>query len=201
MTSERSRSRKNSSSAAARWNRRYREGGNRGEDPSPLLLRAIETLPPGSALELACGAGRNAIALARRGWNVTAIDVSPVAIELLHERARNAKVEIDARVDDLESPDFRLPRNRYDLVCDFYFLARDLFPQMRRAVRPGGRFVGSIHLIDDAPGIKPMNPAYLLEAGELRRQFRRWEILFDREGKPEDSDHDRLTADIIAVRR
>lgn len=196
MTSARSRTR--SSAPAARWNRRYREGGDLGEDPSPLLIRAVRARRPGVALELACGAGRNAIYLAKLGWRVTAVDVSRVAIDVLKDRSAAAGVEIDARVGDLESGSFPIAPNSYDLICDFYFLDRDLFPAIRRGIKPAGLFAGSIHLHDDSPDLKPMNPDYLLADGELRRYFSRWKILHYREGKPDDADHDRRCADIIA---
>lgn len=156
---------------------------------------------PGLALELACGAGRNALYLAEQGWRVSAVDVSRVAIGILNKRSLASGVKIDARVIDLEADTFLIARNSYDLICDFYFLDRNLFPAIRRGIRPGGLFVGSIHLHDDSPGLKPMNPAYLLGDGELRRYFRGWEILHYSEGKPEDRDHDRRSADIIVRKR
>ena len=52
-------------------------------DPHPLLVEAASKLTPGRALDLACGTGRNALWLAQHGWDVTAVDASPTAIETL----------------------------------------------------------------------------------------------------------------------
>jgi tellurite methyltransferase len=182
------------------WNERYRSGANLSENPSPLLLRAVRTVRPGSALELACGAGRNAIYLASMGWAVTAVDLSPVAIETLQSRASAMNLSIDARLADLEAGEFSIAPQSWDLICAFYYLQRDLFEPIREGIRRGGLFVGSIHMADDTPGLRPMNPAYLLDEGELRAAFSGWEILHDQEGKATDSDHDRRSAEIIALK-
>jgi tellurite methyltransferase len=182
------------------WNERYRSGANLGESPSPLLLRAVRDVPPGSALELACGAGRNAIYLASLGWAVTAVDLSPVAVETLLSRANSMHLSVDARRADLEAGEFSIIPDSWDLICAFYYLQRDLFEPIRNGIRPGGLFVGSIHMPDDTPGLRPMNPAYLLNEGELRAAFRGWEILHYQEGKATDSDHDRRSAEIIAMK-
>jgi len=132
---------------------------------------------------------------------VTAVDVSSVAIEILRRRAAEAGVEVDARVGNLEAGELAIKRSAYDLICDFYYLQRDLFPRIRRGLRPGGRFVASIHMRDADPDVTPMNPAYLLDPGELRQFFKGWDIVYYREGKPNDSDHNRNSADIIAKKR
>lgn len=180
------------------WNERYRSGANLSEQPSPLLVRAVRGVAPGSALELACGAGRNAIYLATLGWKVTAVDLSPVAIDTLKSRAGSMDLSIDARLADLEAGEFTIPADSWDLICAFYYLQRDLFEPIRAGIRSGGLFVGSIHMPDDTPGLRPMNPAYLLNEGELRAAFPGWKILHDQEGKATDSDHDRRSAEIIA---
>lgn len=184
----------------ADWNERYRRGEHAGTEPSQLLVRAAKSLAPGRALDIACGAGRHAIFLAERGWRVTAVDASVVGIEITKERARERGVVIDARVADLAQGEFLIGPGAYDLVIVFYYLQRDLFPQIRAGVRPGGAVVAAIHTVDDSPGVKPMNAAFLLEPGELRAEFQGWEIEHYDEGKPHDDEHQRRTAEIIARR-
>src|SRR5207247_5889259 len=65
-----------------RWNERYRSGDFERQ-PSPLVIEATAALAPGRALDLACGAGRNAIYLADRGWRVVAVDGSIEALKLV----------------------------------------------------------------------------------------------------------------------
>lgn len=182
------------------WDERYRSGAHNNKEPSPLLVTAIKNLIPGRALDLACGAGRHAIFLARHGWQVTAVDSSRVGVEILQERAREAGVTIDTRVADLETGEFRIEPEAYDLICIFYYLQRDLFPAIRAAVKPGGAAVAAIHLNDGKADAKPHNPAFLLERDELRTLFIDWEVLHYREGPADDGGHHHDTAYLIARR-
>jgi SAM-dependent methyltransferase len=169
------------------WDRHYSDPANVDFTPAPLLVEAAEWLPPGRALDLACGAGRNALFLAGLGWHVTAVDRSAAAIRLLRERS--AGLEIDSRVADLEAGGFTIEPGAFDLVCDFYYLQRDLFPAIREGVRPGGVFLGAIHLGDSR---------YAMAPGELRREFHGWKILYYSES-PEPGGR-RTSARIIARR-
>jgi len=170
-----------------RWDQKYRSGYGAGGAVEPLLAGAVANLRPGRALDLACGLGRNALYLAERGWHVTALDYSIVAIETL----RNSS--IDARVVDLEDPAFQLPDSQYDLILDILYLRRSLFPQIRTALKPGGIFVAMIALFDNDA---PMNADYLCAPDELRMVFADWTIHHYREGK----NHRRNVAEIVAER-
>ena len=196
------------------WDERYRSGEHTMKEPSPLLLEAIKDLKPGCAFDLACGVGRHAIYLAENGWSVTAVDSSRVGIEILRQRARESSarnplptcrdsqascpLEIDAVVADLERGEFQIKPTTYDLICNFYYLQRDLFPSIRAGVKPGGAFVAAIHLNDGNPDAKPYNPAFLLEPGELKTLFSDWEITYYHEGPSDEGGHHHDTAYLIA---
>lgn len=194
------------------WDERYRRGEHATVEPSKLLARAVESfasqveggnLQGRRALDLACGAGRHAVFLAALGMNVTAVDASRVGVELTQSRARERGLEVDARVANLERGDFKIEEGAYDLVCDFYYLQRDLFPRMRAALRAGGLLVAAIHMTDESPHAKPMNPDYLLRPGELRAAFGGLEILhyLETEGHDRDAgEHTRRSAELIARR-
>ena len=158
------------------WDERYRDGEHTTAEPSPLLRMAVAGVRPGRALDLACGAGRHTIFLAKSGWNVLAVDGSNAAIEMLRQRALENGITADARVTDLESDEFQIQADEYDLVCDFQYLQRDLFPAIRAGVKPGGLVVAEIHLNDGKPNLNPANPKFLLERGELQKIFGAWEI-------------------------
>ena len=151
------------------WEERYADAGSLDFTPSPVLAELTE-VAPGRALDLACGAGRNALYLASLGWTVVAVDGSAAAIGIL--RGRAAGLAIDARVADLESGGFVIEPAAYDLICDFFYLDRGLFPHMREGVRPGGLFAGEIHLEDGTPH------RFVLKPGELRHEFAGWKILY-----------------------
>lgn len=177
------------------WNARYRAGEQVFDSPSPLVVEFTRHLNPGSALDLACGAGRNALYLAEHGWRVTAVDGSPVAIDLLAERAQQRKLAIDARVTDLEAGGLDLGTEAYDLVLSCYYFQRNLIPAMKQALRPGGLLIAIVHLADaDQPEGTPTR-AY---PGELRASFGRWRVLHYREGEPGESCHRRVVAEMVA---
>jgi SAM-dependent methyltransferase len=168
------------------WDQYYANAADATTAPSSLLVEVAELLPAGRALDLACGTGRNALYLAQLGWRVTAVDSSAVAIAKLRERAGG--LAIDARVADLEAREFAIAASAYDLICDFYYLQRDLFPSIRDGVRPGGAFVGAIHL----------EGSFAIAPGELRGEFAGWKILYYSESAEEA--RSRRSARIIARR-
>lgn len=197
------------------WDERYQRGDHSSAEPSKLLRRAVATLTPGRALDLACGAGRHAIFLAGLGWDVTAIDSSRAGIEIMQQRTIESNVTIDAHIADLERGEFPIATESYELICDFYYLQRDLFPQLRAGIKRGGTFVAAIHLISDHPledaSEDPLedplkarrNPAFLLAAGELRAEFRGWDITHYHETRVDDDDpgeHHYRSAEIIATK-
>lgn len=184
-----------------RWNERYRRGEETfGFAPSSPLPAAVAGRAPGLALDLACGAGRHAIYLAERGWQVVAVDGAEAGVELMRREAarRGVADRITAHVADLMARPrgFSLAADGYDLVCDFYFLDRTLFDDIRAAVRPGGLFVAAIHLAD--PGDPPDR---LLAPGELARIVAPWGWQVDlAEGASREHGHGRGTVHLVARR-
>ena len=161
-------------------------------------------MSPGRALDLACGAGRNAIWLARRGWRVDAVDGAEAALDLLLAAAGRAgcRDRITAHAADLESepPGFKIALDGYDLIVDCHFLHRPLFPAIRKGARPGGLFVAALHLPAPSAG---KGHRYVLQPGELETVVRewRWDILHSAERGAEPSAGDDLgVAEIIARR-
>lgn len=186
------------------WDDRYSRGEHATSEPGKLLVRVVKNVKPGRALDVACGAGRHAVYLASHGWDVTAVDSSRVGIELLNERARAVGATVNAQIADLEGGDIQIERDAYDLICVFYYLQRDLFPQLCMGLRTGGTFIAAIHLVDESPDIKPMNPDFLLQPGELREFFRGWTIEHYHETANHDTDagdHTRRSAEIVARKR
>ncbi|PWU00597.1 MAG: SAM-dependent methyltransferase [Terriglobia bacterium] len=174
------------------WDERYRLAEKLDSTPVPLLVEVADLLPPGRALDLACGAGRNALYLAGLGWSVVAVDSSQAALDIVRNRAAAARLAIDIRQGDLEADACAVEPDAYDLICDFFYLQRNLFPRIRAAVRPGGLFTAEIHLRDAQPH------RFVLEPGELRQEFASWKILYYSEStRP---GHARPTAQIIARR-
>jgi tellurite methyltransferase len=183
----------------ADWDKRYLQGEHLNDEPHSLITRITSSLKPGRALDVACGPGRHAIWLAERGWAVTGVDSSRVAIELLQERAGAKGVVIDSITADLEKREFAIETESYDLIVVCNYLQRDLFPAIRAGTRVGGIVIAIIAMVDDDPKVRPMNPAYLLRPGELRAEFAGWKLIHDFEGK-QTGDSSRAMAQIVARR-
>jgi SAM-dependent methyltransferase len=180
------------SSGLQEWDERHRNATERDDaTPVPLVIATASEMKPGRALDLASGAGRNALWLAEHGWSVTAVDGSPAAIELLRERALKRGLKVNAQVVDLEKGQYAIEPAQWDLVVISYYLQRDLFEPAKRGVVPGG-VLAAIVLLGGG--------RFSLPAGELRGYFSGWEILHDREGNPGDSPGHRAVTEIVARR-
>ena len=163
-------------SKSSYWDTRYRSGQSTNYLPSAFLEQAIERLVPGRALDLACGAGRNSFALARRGWRVDAVDASPEALKIARSRIAMLNLECEFKQADLETRLYAIDDQSYDLIIDFFYLHRPLWPVIRSGLKSGGVFVAEIHLQDLTPGLRPMRREFLLDEGELHSEFADWRI-------------------------
>ncbi len=179
------------------WDARHREAAqNSPADPASIVSEWLPLLPTGQALDLACGTGRHTLLLAGREQSVTAIDWSGTALDILENRARNAKLHVsraDAatfahsrtrgiRLIQANLEEIQLPDAAFSLVLCLQYLQRSLFSQMARAVQPGGMLLFETFTraqLNYSGG--PRNPSYLLEPGELRTAFPELHVLFYRE--------------------
>ena len=107
-----------------------------------VLPRLLAQLEPDSrrAVDIACGAGRDAVFLAEHGFEVEAIDVLPDALERAQDLARRSGVRLTTRLMDVENAP-SIAAGSYDLICVFNFLFRPLLPLLEEALRPGGFLV------------------------------------------------------------
>jgi tellurite methyltransferase len=172
------------------WDRRYRAGEQVSTTPAPLVVEFTSELVPGSALDLASGPGRNALFLAERGWRVTAVDSSPVAIELLRERNPSIK----AQLADLETGEFEMLPQAFDLVLSCYYLQRGLIPAMQSALRPCGLLIMVARLADVG---QPQGTPTRAYPGELRAFFDGWRIVRYWEGDRGGLDHRHAVAEVV----
>jgi SAM-dependent methyltransferase len=182
------------------WDKRYRLKEHAASDleagPTPLLIETAARLKPGRALDLACGAGRNALWLAERGWEVAAADGAQTAIEILRSRALQLGVKIAGVVVDLEIGEFEIQPAHWDLIAICYYLQRNLFDPAKRGVVPGGILISIVHLNEPGEADGP----FRLRPGEHEKYFAGWELLHLREGKAIDPAHRRAVSEIVARR-
>ncbi len=182
----------------AEWDAKHRvTAGNGPAEPAGIVWELLPLLPHGPALDLACGAGRHTLLLAKQSQPVTAVDGSPAALDSLAQQARaenlnvhresNQKIAAETRnrhirlvQADLERA--ILPAESFALILCIHYLQRSLHPQIEDALLPGGMLVFETYTraqMEFAHG--PHNPAFLLETGELRTAFPSLDPVFYRE--------------------
>lgn len=151
----------------------------------PSVARVLEEnlhlLPDGGrALELACGLGGNALALAAKGLDVTAWDLSPVAIGRLREStAAQGLTNLSAEVRDVEmAPP---PAESFDIIVVSYYLERRLIPHLIAALRPGGLIFYQTFTRIAVSDEGPSNPDFRLDDNELIELFGALKVRFYRE--------------------
>jgi len=181
-----------------RWDERYRAGayGDRTHpselvaEHAPDVIATQRTAGDGSeleALDIACGAGRNALYLARLGYRVDAVDVSAEALARGEAAARAAGLGISWIRRDL---DHGLPRGLgdYDLIVIVRYLDLSLVTAAAERLRPGGYLICEAHLATEAPVIGPRDPAFRVAPGELRDAAAALQVVEYWEGLTSDPD-------------
>lgn len=144
---------------------------NEPQPSSPWLDDHLHRLSPGGrVLDVACGRGRHALFLARRGFRVHAIDRAADAIAFVRDCAGREGLALTADVLDLETdPPPSLGHGLYDAVVVFRYLHRPLFPMLIEALAAGATLVYETFTTAQAVRGRPTNPRFLLEPGELVR--------------------------------
>jgi 2-polyprenyl-3-methyl-5-hydroxy-6-metoxy-1,4-benzoquinol methylase len=119
----------------AKWDARYAQG-SAGEAPAWIDAPDLELPRGGRALDVAAGSGRIALWAARRGLEVTAVDVSPVGLAILSSAAAREGLAIETVQVDLEQAE--LPAGPFSLITCFHYHQPSLWPALRSRLAPGG---------------------------------------------------------------
>lgn len=178
------------------WDERYHELGNPAGEPSLFLRENINALSRGQALDLAMGNGRNTLFLALHGYAVDAIDSSREAADRLRSFVKKKSLPVQVIEADLSSHE--LEENRYDLIINFYFLERSLFPRIKRALKKGGMLLFETYTTGQVRYGRPHNPDYLLQPNELIRSFSDLHIIFYHERVVASPEETKALASLLA---
>src|SRR5712671_5040660 len=152
----------------ARWDIKYEQGLPSLTEPDPFFISAYERFVTPSlpklgegrvALDLAGGPGRHALWLASRGWQVTVVDVSDVAIGKLRQAALELNVNVDLFAGD--AAEYKLKPAQFNLIVLFYHLDRSLFPRIVSALKSGGLLICKMSLRWDS-GVRLQRPVPVL---------------------------------------
>lgn len=172
---------------AAAWNARYDTDELiwKGE-PNRFLPDEVDGLRAGTALDLACGEGRNAVWLALQGWTVTGVDFSDVGLDKARRLAEDRSADVRWVVADATT--WEPPAEGFDLVAVFYLQlpAEDRRAAMgtaARALAVGGTLVmvghDLLNLTEGHGG--PQQPGVLLTAEDILDDLTAAEVAFDLE--------------------
>ena len=176
-----------------RWDARYAAGayGARGH-PSDLVAawapRILPDLPPRPrALDLACGAGRNARYLARLGFRVDALDISDAGLASARAAAAEEGVGVRWTQYDLDQ-DLPLDCSGFHLILMIRYVNLRLLRGLPERLAPGGWLICEEHLRSDADVIGPSNPAFRVAPGAVLEAVAGMEVRLTTEGVVRDPD-------------
>ena len=162
----------------AAWDKTYqRKEFVYGKEPAAFLVRVIDQLPKGLALDIASGEGRNAVYLAKKGLKVEAVDISAVGLRKAQQLAAENNVRVKTINADLNK--YQIRPEHYSVILNFYYLQRNLIPQIRMGLKHGGVVVFESNTMEQLknPGGSEMEKSFLLNPGELKQAFADFQIL------------------------
>jgi SAM-dependent methyltransferase len=170
------------------WDDRYRsKTALWSGDPNPQLVSEVVDLASGLALDVGAGEGADAIWLADRGWQVTAVDISAVALERAAAHVRS-RPDLAVRIQWLRQDvlDWEPPHDHFDLVSAQYLQLppeprRGLFERLALSVAPGGTLLIVGHHPSDMETAmpRPQMPELFFTGDEVAAQLdpTRWDIV------------------------
>ncbi|MBT7609870.1 MAG: class I SAM-dependent methyltransferase [Bacteriovoracaceae bacterium] len=149
-----------------------------GKKPAKFLAKNYEYIKQGAhVLDMGMGEGRNAVFLARKGYKVTGVDISSVAVKKSRALAREFGVRINGIVASLEK--YRIPEETLDAIICFYYVDRNLNKKMTKWLKPGGVLIYEAYtdLQRQIKGYQKYDKRYLLRASELLTMFPKMKVL------------------------
>ena len=183
-----------STSDRQKWDKRYGEGAYSDRTyPSALLedwLPIMSKKPGSTALDLGCGAGRNALYLARSGFSVDGVDISQVALQKAEDSARQHGLFVNWICADLESGIGveHVPTRLYDLIVVVRYVNLPVLAAMSDRLTANGYLLVEEHLETSQEVVGPRNPAYRLQKNQLRDSVSGLDVEFYHEGIVPDPD-------------
>ncbi|MCX6596895.1 MAG: class I SAM-dependent methyltransferase [Acidobacteria bacterium] len=151
------------------YDRVYTEPATFNTKPNQLLVDAVSGRPPGAALDIAMGQGRNSIYLAGQGWRVTGFDVAKAGLRVAERVAQERSLPLTAIHSSDE--DFDFSEQRWDLIAMIYAMEKRSLLRIRAALKPGG-------LVVVEAGHKSASGApFEYESGELLKIFEGFKII------------------------
>lgn len=170
---------KTSQDSKTQWDEKYsRPTFIFGKSPAQFLAENYQYIPyEGSVLDMGMGEGRNAVFLAQKGYKVTGVDISSVAVKKAYLLAQEFGVKIKGVVASLE--EYKIPPNSFDAIVCFYYVDRSLVDKIKTWLKPGGILIYEAYTTREKTKKKrdPLDDATYLKEQELLRLFNGMRVL------------------------
>lgn len=161
-----------SGDSKTQWDQRYsRPTFIYGKTPVKFLAENYHYIPfESTVLDMGMGEGRNAVFLGQKGYKVTGVDISSVAVKKAFLLAQEFGVKVKGVVASLK--DYKIPPNSFDAIICFYYVDRSLLEKIKTWLKPGGILIYEAHTLREREAHKKGDPVddYLKEQ-ELLRLF------------------------------
>ena len=187
-----------------KWDEKYRKKSEllKPREASVNIKKFVERSAGAKALDLACGAGRNTIYLAKQGYEVDALDIAAVALEALAVEADREEVHglVNAQLSDLDT--FVPALETYELIIMMNFLDRELIERAKKGLKRERLFIVETYMDDLINEKKDSNMEFLLKKEELKTLFGEgYDVLFYEEFENEAHELYRMKKQAIVVRK
>lgn len=180
------------------YNKIYKINGSVWENKvNSIILKALKFLKTKQALkvlDLGCGQGKEAFFLAKKGFDITAVDSSKIAIKQIKEKTRNNKLPINAIYCD--AANYKIKNSEYDIIAAMnvmQFLEKEevvnLIKNIKTSLKNNGLIVLSAFTTKDASRQSKKKLRYYFKPGEMKRYFKDFKILYYSEKIVLDSGH------------
>ena len=182
-----------------KWNQRYVENSDRKGNPVILLEEWLPKLRVGKTLDVACGAGRNALFLAHAGFDVDAIDISQQGLNKARQNAESQGFDINWIEHDFDQP--YAFDDDYDLIVVMWYVNLPLITRLCDCLAPGGFLLCEEHLMTDEEVIGPRTSSYRVAPGALREAVSALEVLHYEESIVSNSEGEAIASARVVARK
>ena len=155
-----------------RWNRSLVKDSTYtfNKEVNNLLKQTTASIPKGKALSVAMGQGRNALYLARNGWEVTGFDLADEAVAYAVKQAKSEQLDLTTEIASFDTYDYG--ENKWDLITWLYggcLEIDNITAKIKTALKPGGLFVFEFFHRD--AGFKMNRPRFGCEENKIKQKF------------------------------
>ncbi|MEN8146655.1 MAG: methyltransferase domain-containing protein [Campylobacterota bacterium] len=187
-----------------KWDEKYRKKSEllRPREASVHIKKYVERSAGAKALDLACGAGRNTVFLAKQGYEVDALDIAEIALDALRLEAGREQVSESVNTQHLDLDSYLPSPEHYELIIMMNFLDRALIKRAQEGLKREGLFIIETYMDDLINEKRDSNANNLLKKEELKMLFDEgYDVLFYDEFENESHERYRMQKQVIVVRK